>query len=562
MYDLNNNPGPIPPADTVQPSVYARLGAAALLTATIQTICVAHISVHSPAEVQSARAASSMPLLGGVTATIAMCWLTWFASRRLGRIATWTGVNLCVALPVVTALSTGPLSFAIHAEVLTYNLLAILATLICVGVPATLLSRGEREHRVAATVMLVSSLAAAVFFVVHLATSIAPDRIAGVAPTTLCLPLLGLVSMLPIATWFAFDQQRTAASVSGAAISLLIGLRLSLAGTPCSLGSEVADDNITLFGSAIVITALICAFALRPSMERWVRGLISLLTVTAVSLGWVVYSQGYGAYEDSLGDLIASFLAFRLPYPAYVAEWKAVGVLVGLFFGLSCIYANIVSTHDRARGVALGLLMLAGLSFSSPHLILTFVAGAFLLLVEPALHESAASVATEQPVVSHDAHEHIAIEDVLHGLVERIDAPPLLIATPFMALDHTIDRVPVEIRHRAEPGRWSFEIVVGHPGRSHAPLRIVPGKPRAASSGEHPLLRTHRLEGDPRMLESETRLLDALTRFPGAQVEVWDGGFRSILGREDSGLDEDGLEALLLAMVHWTVSRPLGNERS
>ena len=77
---------------------------------------------------------------------------------------------------------------------------------------------------------------------------------------------------------------------------------------------------------------------------------------------------------------------------------------------------------------------------------------------------------------------------------------------------------------------------------------------RVSSSTGHPLLQTHRLDGDSRLLESDTRLFDALTRFPGAHVDVWDAGFRARLDPKDAGLDEDGLEALLRAMVHWLVA--------
>ncbi|MGB1700086.1 MAG: hypothetical protein ACPHRO_09045, partial [Nannocystaceae bacterium] len=383
MSDSHNHRASHATGSATLPSRFAWLGTIALLTATAQTICVAHISVHTPAEVQTAHAISSLPLLLGIAGTIALAWLTWIASHKWGRVTRWIGVNLCIALPIITALHMGPLPFAIHLEVVTYNLLAILSVIICVGVPIALLRREPQRWRSAWAPLLLSSVGATVLFGLHLSAAVAPTWTTTVPRTLLCGTLLATMVVLPLGTWIAREQQRVPTSICGAAITILVALRLSLSATPCALGSEIADMHTTTFGAALVATAMICAFALRPSLERWVRGLISVLTVVAVSLGWLTYSQGYGSYEDSLGALIASFLAFQLPYPGYVPEWKAVGALVGLFFGLSCIYANIVSTKDRNRGVALGLMVLAGLSFSSPHLILAFAAGASLLLVEP-----------------------------------------------------------------------------------------------------------------------------------------------------------------------------------
>ena len=63
------------------------------------------------------------------------------------------------------------------------------------------------------------------------------------------------------------------------------------------------------------------------------------------------------------------------------------------------------------------------------------------------------------------------------------------------------------------------------------------------------MFRTHRCDGDARGLEGHTSLLDAMTRFPRAQIERWPSGCRASMVAGDPGLDVDGIEALVRAMV-------------
>src|SRR5690606_29248402 len=96
------------------------------------------------------------------------------------------------------------------------------------------------------------------------------------------------------------------------------------------------------------------------------------------------------------------------------------------------------STEDRIRGVALGLMVVAGLGFSSPHLVLMYGTGA-LLLLETLLpgapyRELDDVLARFEPRHEHDGEagtgEFVGVEQIIEGLAERLGLEPPTVVEP------------------------------------------------------------------------------------------------------------------------------------
>lgn len=166
------------------------------------------------------------------------------------------------------------------------------------------------------------------------------------------------------------------------ALLLLVPIltRLALTGPSGFVGALVRDDHIVYLGSAIVVTSVLVLLLLRPRLERWVLVVVGTICLIGSMFFYYLYQHGFGELEDGLSGLLQSLFGFQVPYPSYVDQVRSAAFMMGLFFAFVTVYASLVSSEDRECGIALGLVMIAGLGFSSPHLVLMCAGGALMLL--------------------------------------------------------------------------------------------------------------------------------------------------------------------------------------
>ncbi|HLT36270.1 MAG TPA: hypothetical protein VK034_08290, partial [Enhygromyxa sp.] len=348
---------------------------------------------------------------------------------------------------------------------------------------------------------------------------------------------------------------------------LPIVVRIGFAG-PLGLSGEVVEGwGITAVGAAIVVTAIATLVLLRPRVEYWVLFAVGLICLIGSMFFYYVYEHGFGEVEDGLGGLLQSLFGFVVPYPSYVDDVRSAALMMGLFFMFVTVYAALVSAEDRVRGIALGLMMVAGIGFSSPHLVLMLGAGA-LLVIEGMLpgapyrdvasmfdlssfeDEIEAELRTAELRTAEQPGTLAAVRACIESLAERLGLePPTFVDTgPHAAaigLRGEIDQTLVDLRARLDPGATRIEIIVGLPGLGEPVFELIPDVGQRGQRPAHLIARSHRVHGELRGLEAfGDAPLDALSSFPTAYLRAWDGGVQVDLGRELHGLRVDSLEAL------------------
>jgi hypothetical protein len=357
-----------------------------------------------------------------------------------------------------------------------------------------------------------------------------------------------------------------------------IVVRVGFAG-PHGLSGELVDGvGIPAIGAAIIVTAIAVLVLLRPRVELWVMIIVGLICLAGSMFFYYLYVHAFGELEDGLGGLLQSLFGFVVPYPSYVDELRSAAMMMGMFFMFVTAYSALVSAEDRVRGIAIGLMIVAGLGFSSPHLVLMLGVGA-LLVIEGMLPgapyrelearfdlrrfeaELEAEFEANDPandgvgeLASVRACELASVRACVEGLADRLglEPPTVVIAGPGVAtisLRGEIDDTVLDLRARVEPRATRIELSVGLPGRGEPTFELIPDRGKRGLRPTHLLARSHRLLGEMRALEAfGDAPLDALSSFPTAYLRAWDGGVQVDLGRELHGLRVDNLEALVRAL--------------
>lgn len=527
----------------------------ALTACVIQTACVVHLNGVGADGIASHAVASPLPALVGIA--IAVLGIGTCVTVPALRRPRWSApiVLACLAILVGALLRIAPVKAVLILERASFHSTALLSGLTWVAVtleaygPST--SHEAPQRRFGRwTLLALPALGAGGLLALHVGTTVDPVLAARV-PTAL-VATISVLSLLifPIGSLAAWSLPATRrVGLAGVAVTMCVVARSVYTSDPGLLGGAADTSGAPVIGATLVVAALVTHVALRPRMETWVRGLISVLSILAVSLGWLAYSQAYGSYEDVLGDVIASFTGFRLPYPAYVPHWRATAAMVGAFLALSCVYGNLVAQGTRRRGIALALLCAAGLGFASPHLLLAFTAGGALLLTTRATERDTLSPRRASARLEQSDETSSFDPTIIEDAAERLALGPVVFADALTVCAGRVEGIPVELRHRGAPRSSLLTLEVGLPGKGKPELRVIPRRSPTDEVAGHPMYRTHRCEGDARTLEGHTALLDTMTRFPSAQIERWPSGSRASIPSGDPGLDVDGLEALTRAMV-------------
>ena len=338
-------------------------------------------------------------------------------------------------------------------------------------------------------------------------------------------------------------------------------VRLGFAGPAGLSGALIPAHAVPWLGAAIVMSAIATLVLLRPRTERWVLAVIGLVCLLASAFFYYLYEHGFGELEDGLSGLLQSLFGFRVPYPPYADDLRSAALMMGLFFVFVTVYAALVSAEDRVRGVALALMVVAGLGFSSPHLVTMLTVGGMLFV------ESLLPGAPNRDVLSRDLAARLEREFGLDGddpggepgpleatfakLAERLGfAAPTTVETESgatLALRGQL-AAAVDLRARVRGSGRRLDLAVGLRGRGAPLWELVPDAGQRGQRPAHLLARSHRVSGELRALEDlGDAPLDALVAFPRARLRAWEAGFGLELDSLE-GLEVDELEAVIRAL--------------
>jgi hypothetical protein len=520
------------------------LAAVALLAGVLQVMATVMLGLAPLAELRAAAAEGARLYLVGTLATVLGLLAAWLLRRRpllaaLGLVA-WQGA---VFWPLRAR--TSFLGLAFHGEYVLHHFTGLLAAAVCIAIATGWLRRADlgRVRVVPAGLALTGTLA------LVLAHVLEQPSLHGQAPAW--LEQGGAAALLlawgSAVTGLGEHLHPPRLRLVAGALLLPFVARVALAWPEGLAGASVADTGRPVLMAAMVAAALVAFGAFRPSMAQSVRTLVLVFSGVATVMLYYFYRHGFGELEAGLGGLAQSMFAFSLPYPSYVPAWQVWGVMLGLFAMFGAAYAGLVSPGQRARGVALSLLVVTGLGLSTPPLVL--MTGAAALLWLDSISTGGAGSVSPQPPPS-------PMEAILEGLAKRLGLPGVVVLEgsdrALLAVRGDRNDTPVDVRARpTKHGSWDVTVVVGLLGRGRAVLGLDPEPGDDGPRPAHRLGRTHRARGQVRQLElCDDALFDALLPFPGVRVELWDAGSRVRLGDDLSQLDDERLATLIEHLAH------------
>jgi hypothetical protein len=461
---------------------------------------------------------------------------------------------------------TSLLGLAYHGEFVLHHFAAVLCLIVALGVPIAW-ARDDRLGKLRWLPAVFALPGALALVGSHLGR--APLGPAWLADRSLATAGAGLLLLAwPVAV-AVFWRQLGPHQRRPLALVLLLPLvvRVGVVGWDGLSGELVPQQHIVWLGGALVVTAITALILLRPRLERWVLAVVGIICLVGSMFAYYLYEHGFGELEDGLGGLLQSLFGFVVPYPSYVDDTRSAALMMGLFFMFVTVYSALVSAEDRVRGIALGLMVIAGIGFSSPHLALMFGTGALLVIegllpgapdreLEPRPGDSAYSGVYESDSSAPPSDGELArVHAVLDGLAERLGLEEPTVATTgpraaSISLRGELGTAVLDVRARVEPSATRIELSVGLPGRGDPVFELIPDPGKRGQRPAHLLARSHRVHGELRGLEAfGDAPLDALTCFPTAYLRAWEGGVSVDLGRELVSLRVDHLEALVRSLV-------------
>lgn len=500
------------------------------------------------APLEQLRAAASegarLYLVGTLACSVGL-FAAWLLRRRplwaLLMLLSWQGA-------VFGALrsSTTMLGLAFHGEYVLHHFTGLLAAAVCIAIATGWLRRPELgpARLVPAGLALAGTLGLVVSHVLEQPSlrGQAPAWLEHFGAAALLLAWGTAVGLL----WKHLYPPRL--RLVAAVLLLPFVTRVLLAWPEGLAGASVADAGRSVLMLTMAVAAATTFASFLPSAAPSVRSLVMLFSGLAAVVLYFFYWHGFGELEAGLGGLAQSMFAFSLPYPSYVPIWQVWLVLLGLFAMFASAYAGLVSPGQRARGVALSLLVVTGLGLSTPPLVL--MTGAAALLWIDSISSGGAGSVTARPPPQ-------PMEEILEALAQRVGLPGVVVLEhakqPLLAVRGDLDeKTPVDVRARCTTrGGWEVTLTVGLLGRGRAVLTLHPDAGDDGPRPAHLLGRTHRARGQIRQLELlDDTLLDAVLPFPGARVELWEAGSRVSLGVDLSQLDAEHLGTLAEQLAH------------
>lgn len=522
------------------------LAGIALILGLAQLVAATTLELSSPAQLSAAQARGPEALwwlLGSIALGVAAIYkirdrqLTSFLSTLLWAVATTYGITR----------SGHGRDLAFFGEPVAYHLLALLCTVLIWSICWRWLRNPELGGRKRALPAILACSAASILLLEHLGSSVSLlEPLTHLSIFSGSARALGLLSW-PVALWVLWPKlAQVPARVVPLLGTILLTIRIAAAGPEGLLGATVSGDAVPVLGTAFVLIAMATAITMRPRLALYVHLLLALVSLGACMLFLQVYYSGYGTLEDGLSGILRSLFGFDIPLP-FTNEpgwWRPAVVMVGIFFLFYSSYASIVSGDDRRKGIGLGLMLLAGLNLLSPYLVLMLCAGG-LFMVDALLEEGHVESSQEQTAAS------TGLMNLLEELANRlgIEAPVRIAGQrgEVLKLFGLVQGRPVEVLIRTQVrGPAQAELIAGVLGRADPTLSLIPDTGTRGKRPSHLLARTHRINGEPRMLEAlGDRPLDSLMPFPDASMHYWEGGVFCQLGPSISRASVDELESLV-----------------
>jgi len=518
----------------------------ALLAGLLQIVASIQLGMARLAALQTAAVEGSMPYVLGTLAAVVGVAVVWSLRRRLllaaGVFVLWQG-----AILVPLRAKTTSLGLSYHGEYILHHFSALVAAA-AVGVVAW--SWAQRRElgtaRLAPVVLAVGAATALLTVHVWREPGVVGEPPEWLHSTGTALALAAWATAIPT-LWRRLGPTRI--RVVSVALLLPFVLRIVWSWPEGLVGASVFDAGRPWVMTLMVTAALVTFVGFRPRMPptyvTLVSGLAGILTVIL----YVAYKHRFGEYEAGLGGLAQSVFAFTPPYPTYVASWKVIAVMLGMFGIVSAAYAGLITPGERARGVALALLLTAGLGLATPALALMTLAGA-LTWLDAGTREPAGGGAIKPAPGSVDT----TLEAVADALA--LPSPVVLEAEGGMtvAVSGEVEDIVIDLRARptghTAGGAWQIELVTGVLGRARPTLEFVSDPSGSGRRPSHALGKTHRQRGSDREAEAlDDALLDALAPFEGAHTELWSDGSRVRFGADLSAFDCPRVAALARALV-------------
>jgi len=515
-----------------RPAIVRSLGSLLLVGAVLQIGAVVVLGLAPFDLLLAAATEGSAAYVIGTLAAAAGATTTYLLRHRpLIAASTLALVVLSIA-GATLALPTPPnwIGLVFHGERVLHHFLALVSMVVCVLVPASW-SRAPISVRWPA--FLLGAPAALLVFA-HVQETAGTKHVEVAAVGTAA----ALVGVLAVVVVLRNRLQPKAFVFVVYALLVTLLTRIVLAGPLGFAGAAVPHERTFVLGTCIVITATTSFALVRPHDGPRLAGLVTLLCAVTAGLLHLVYRRGFGELEDGLGGLLLSLFGFNLPYPDYVAAWKAWPMSIAVFFMLAAIDRAIVSPSHRSIGVGLAIIALAGLGLRSPQLVLMLEAGfvvLFTALLEAPIPARAQS-SDPGPVLEQLTLLAAKLELSAPFMVERAGRPVAV------SQGH-LGRTAIDVRVRAtRDGEWHLRAEVGLLGKGSPELRIDP-----VARG-HGLPRITGTRGARERLASE--VVDALADLPHARVRIWAAGAElELLVAATDELDGNRVATLLQSLA-------------
>jgi hypothetical protein len=516
------------------------LAALALLAAVFQLLASVRLGLARTHALEAAATeGSGIYILATLAASLGLVAVWLLRRRPLVAVAVLLLWELLVFWPLYYR--TSLLGLALHGEVIAHHFVAILSAVLCVALPLRW-AKASELGRARALPVAFAALGVAALVSAHMLSNTGLLSPGWVAPAGSALVLAATVAGLAV-MWR--HTQAPGARIFFVALFAVLILRIALAGPGGLSGALVPASRVPVLMTLAILTSALGFVLTRPRLGVLLMALVSAGSAVVTAFFYWVYRRDFGRIEDSIGPLTQSLAGFTLPYPSYVDDWKIMVVMFAVFFVLNTTYTCLLSAPDRQRGIALGLLVTAGLGLTSPQLIL-MVGAAFLLFLDT-LRQDPEPPEPERPKLDP--------VDILAMLTEGLGFPgPIVLdekAGTVVAVRGVVGDTPVDLRARPDGhGGWRLVLRVGVVGRGRAGIELIPEAGGRGNRPPHEIGRTHRLRGKMRELEAlGDGPLDALRPFPSARARFWEAGTVVDLGGDPSDLDADSLAALVRTLA-------------
>jgi hypothetical protein len=526
-----------------RPASAVAFGAFALVAGVLQILATAALGrARVDAVARAAADGAGLYLLGAVATAIGLLAVWLLRRRPLVAVITFLVWQLAVYWPLLRRTSMLGLSY--HGEYILHHFAALISAAACVTVLRSWSRRAElgRARWIPVVIGVSASMALVVLHVISQPSIVlrAPPAVQQVSTAAL---FVSAIAGLAICWRNLRPNMRL---VVGLLLVPLL-LRVALAFPDGLTGAPVPMWGRWLVMTSIVIAATGTFIAFRPRVTPPLRITLVVVSALVTAILYILYRRGFGELEDDVGGLAQSLFGFPLPYPNYVSDAQIFICMVAIFFILNVVYTSLVSSHDRHRGVALGLLGVTGLGLTNAQLGLMAGAG-LLLLIDTSTDDEDETQSTAVPPPA-------PVDEILLATAERLGLPqPVALADApktVVALRGEVSSMQVDIRAR-RVGRdaWELDVRIGVLGRGRPRVELVPDAGQAGQRPAHEIGATHRIRGSARELEQlGDVVLDAMMPFPRARARFWEAGTSIALGDDLEQLEPGRLARLVVRVA-------------